>query len=366
MKKPIIWGLVVIVILAGLIIWKIKHKEEIAISIIKVGSILPLSGDFAPFGEEILRGEQIALAEAKNAGLNVEFLSEDDQSAPNHSVSAANKLVRNDKVNAVLTATMQEMKPIENTFKSGSTPLLVTWDSNDYIKNSSKNIFTIGFSTESAGRLMADYAFNTLKLRNVAVINVLDDWSSIIANSFIDEFKKVGGNITFNEQVAPDQKDFRTQIAKIKSTNADGIYAPLFPTTIAPFVRQLRELNSNAIFMTADSFTQDEANAAGTASEGVYFTNLYANDTRDLNIKYKSMFGKEPGASVFVSFGYDGIRTIIEAARIAKSDNITIRDAMTKVNISGTDTKINFNGKQFSEKIEKLYKIQNGQIIEVK
>ncbi len=367
MKKTIIWIVAIVVIIGG-IVWYNHSKNKVVTTAqpIKIGSILPLTGDFAFFGGEILRGEQIALDEAKQDGWNVSLISEDDQSSPTQSVNAANKLVQSDKVKTVLTATLQEVKPMTTTFNNSTVPLLATWDSNDYIKTAGKNIFTIGFSTEAGGQKMADYAYNTLGLRNVAVMNALDEWSSLVASAFTKEFTKLGGKIALTEEVQPSQKEFRTQIAKIKAANSDGLYAPLLPTTIGPLLKEMKELALTKPFMTGDSFSSDELATANGGAEGIYFTNLYADNTKALDAKYLAKYGSAPGASVFVSFGYDGIKTELAALKIAQQKNISVSDAMRQVDIAGTDSPINMKGGQYSEKYERLYQVKGTDFIEIK
>ena len=178
-----LWIVVGITLILGIVLFGVsKNKTPVATGPIKIGSVLPITGDFAFFGGEILRGAQIAIEEAQKSNPDIKFINEDDHSDAKSSVNAANKLTSIDKVDGVITATLQEVKPMASIFSNGSIPLLATWDSNDYIKTAGKNIFTIGFSTEYAGQIMADHAYNTLKLRNVAVMSALDEWSTIIAN----------------------------------------------------------------------------------------------------------------------------------------------------------------------------------------
>ncbi|MEI6843086.1 MAG: penicillin-binding protein activator [bacterium] len=365
--KKILYIIIAVIVVGGVIWFALSNgKLQKTNGPIKIGSILPLTGDFAFFGGEILRGEQIALDEAQKNGTNIQLISEDDKSQPTGSVNSANKLTQIDKVKAVITATLQEVKPMTSIFNDGLIPLLATWDSNDYIKNAGKNIFTIGFSTEAAGKKMADYAYNTLGLRNVAVVNALDEWSSLVASAFTKEFTSLGGKIVLTEQVSPSQKEFRTQIAKIKDIKADGVYAPLLPTTIGPLLKQMKDLGLNKPFMTGDSFSADELATANGGAEGIYFTNLYADNTKALDAKYLAKYGQAPGASVFVSFGYDGMRTVLEAVKISQEKNISVSDAMRQVNIAGTDSQINMNGGQYSEKFEKLYQVRGSDFVEIK
>ncbi len=362
MKKTYIYiGLLVLVICGW---WLLQKPETTSSQTIKIGSILPLTGDFAFFGSEINRGAQIALEEAKAQGVDAELIVEDDKSQATGAVNAANKLVHSDKVSAVITATLQEVKPIAPIFNENKVPLLATWDSNTFIKTAGDYIFTIGFSTEDAGQKMAAYAYNGLGLHKVAVVSALDEWSEIIAEAFKAKFSALGGTVTIHEKVQPSQKEFKTVNAKVK--DAEGIYFPLLPTTIAPFLIQASQLGVKAKLMTGDSFSMDEVTAARGAAEGVIFSNLYADQVKGLSQKYKQKFGEDPADPIFVSFGYDGIKAILEGVTIAKAKGISLRDALTQVDFQGTDSRIKMNGGQFFEKKERLYQVRGGQFVELK
>lgn len=365
--KKIVLGVVAVIVIVGAVMLVKGNDDQSTLTngeLIKIGAILPMTGDFAFAGEAINQGALLAIDEAKVQGINIQYIAEDDRSTAVGSTNAANKLVRNDKVHGAITATVQEVKPVAPIFASAGVPLLATWDSNDYIKTAGNNIFTIGFSTEGAGQKMALYTRNNLKLSKVAVVAQEDEWSSLIASAFEKKFKDLGGTVVVSERVQPTQKDFRTVLAKIKTAGAEGIYFPFLPNTIAPFAKQVRELGINGILMTGDSISPDEVAQAGSSAENMYFTNLYAENTKDLESKYQAKFG-EGGDMTFVSFGYDGVRTLIEAVRISRGDGVSLSDAMRKVNIPGLDRKINFSGKQYAEKLEYLYKVENGEFVEV-
>ena len=365
--KKVILGIIAIIVIVGVVVLARGADNGPSITsgeLIKIGAILPMTGDFAFAGEAINKGALLAIDEAKAQGINVQYISEDDRSTAVGSTNAANKLVRTDKIHGAITATVQEVKPVAPIFASAGVPLVATWDSNDYIKTAGKDIFTIGFSTEGAGQKMAVYAKNNLKLSKVAVVGQEDEWSSLIASAFEKKFKELGGMVVVSEKVQPTQKDFRTTLAKIKAAGAEGIYFPFLPNTIAPFAKQSRELGITGILMTGDSISPDEVASAGNAAENMYFTNLYAKDTEDLEAKYKAKFG-EGGDMTFVSFGYDGVKTVLEAVKISRKDGIPLSDAMRKVNISGLDRKINFSNKQYAEKLEYLYKVEKGEFVEV-
>lgn len=271
-----------------------------------------------------------------------------------------------DKVDAVFTATVQEVKPITPIFKEAKIPLLTVWDSNNYLKTAGNYIFTTGFGTEDAAHTMAEYAYNSLKLKNVAIITHIDEWTELITNSFKASFEELGGKIVLFEKSPAKENNYRTQIAKAKNSNADGIYFPMIPPAKGPFLKQVRELGYKGQLMTGGGFLQSEIDDAGFAADNVYYTNLYAKKPELLAEKYKTKYGSEPYDIVFASFGYDALYTLWETNKISKSKNISLRDGLSLVDIVGVGGPIKMQGGQYSEKREKLYKITNGKSVEIK
>ncbi len=357
----------VAVIGGGIAKVKRSHRDQVTGQTIKIGSILPLSGDFAIFGEPISQGAQLAVKEAQEKGIDVQYISEDDRSTLAGSTNAANKLVRVDGVQGVMTAMVQEVKPASPVFAGTQVPLLATWDSTDYIKTQAgPNVFTIGFSTEGAGQKMAMYAYNELHLRKVATLSIKDEWSDLISSAFRDKFKALGGEISVSESLPPTQRDFRTSLAKIKNSNSDGVFFPFPVTGMDTLLIQAKQLGLNIAMMTADGFSPDQIAGAKEAAEGVYFASIYGDNTKALAEKYKTKFGKDVTDPTFFSFGYDGVNTLIAAAQISRSKNVSMVEAMKMVSISGVDRQIKFSSKNYAEKFERIYKIVDGKPTEVK
>ncbi len=364
-KNKKFWVVGIAIVVVGFVGWKIYSNQLTnANGSIKIGGILPLSGPYAQFGEAVNQGAILAVDEAKARGLDVQYINQDDQSVAVGSANAANALI-NDKIDAALTATVEEAKPAGPIFQDASIPLLVTWDSSAYVKSAGSNIFTIGFSTEAAGQKMAEYAYSELGKKTAAVISQKDEWSDNIAAAFAAEFKSLGGTVVFDESLQPNQKDFRTELLKIKNNPVGVVYFPFLPGSIAPFMVQASQLGVKTFFATGDSMSPDEVTQAHGTAEGLYFTNLYSDNGTALIEKYKTKYGDTPGDPIFVSMGYDGMNTLIAAARISRAMKISMADALRQVNIKGTDYQINFAGKQYSEKYERLYRVTNGNFVEI-
>ena len=77
-------------------------KEDV----IKIGSIGPLTGPAATYGQSVKNAVQLVEKQVNEKGgikgKKVQFIFEDDQADQNAAINAFNKLVDNEKVNAIL------------------------------------------------------------------------------------------------------------------------------------------------------------------------------------------------------------------------------------------------------------------------
>lgn len=344
------------------------NSNPVPNEMVKVGAILPLSGDSAILGVSMQEGILLAVEETNQAGgiggKKVDVFFEDDHFSNTASATAASKLIVSDQIDVGITALINEAKAVQPIFEENKIPLLVGWDSTSEIENS-QYLFSAGFSTEANGKKMADFAFDDLQLRKIAVVLHQDEWAEIIAPAFQKEFESKGGKIVLFEKVPVGEDDFRTVISKVKTANADGIYFPLVPINSDLFLKQVREQNLNVQLLTGDAFIPDVVLAAGTASENVYFTNIFTEDNavaKQLLESYRQKYGKEPDALPMVAFGYDSVMAIAKAAESAGgTDSESIARGLYTVDIEGAGGRIKINPNGLADRVEKIYQIQNGE-----
>ncbi len=333
---------------------------------LKLGSILPLTGDFAPLAEEMHRGIEIAVDEGRSTGLKIEYTSEDDAHEQSRTVSAAQKSIQTNGVDAVIVAIAPQVKAAGPTFQAAKRLLLSVWDSNDEIKQEGDYVFSTGFSTEGAGEVMAKHAYSGLRLKHVAVISNVNDWSSVIAAAFIGKYTSMGGTITDHEETSQTQRDWRSDITKVMAKNPDALYFPLIVPHVGPFTLQARQLGYKGVLLSADALNQNDIQVAGKTIEGLYATSLFARNTSNLVTAYQQKYGTIPAMLAFVAMGYDGAKTIIEGYKISLAKHLPLRDALTQVKTEGAIDTIDMKGGRFADRIEKLYSIKNAQQIEVR
>lgn len=359
--KGVLWVVGIVVVVGGAYVLLNKQGAPIADGApFVIGGMMPLTGDLGALGEEVHKGALMAIEEAQVEFPDIRFIAEDDRFNGRDMVAAAQKLVSKDGVDAAFTVAVQEAKPVAPIFNEAKIPLLVSWDSNEFIRTGGESLYSIGFSTEGAGETMAEYAYGTLGIRKAAVIYHVDEWAEVITGAFRAKFKELGGTVVLDQSAIVGTNDYRTLIARAKAAGADAIYFPMVPPGNSIFTSQARELKFAGALLNGDGFLQSEIDAAGSAAEGLYFTNMHGMQLSVLAEKYKNKYGADSGDIAFASFGYDAVKTLVAAYRISKESGSTIAEALKRVDIDGIGGRIAMNGTRSSEKYERVYKVVKG------
>ncbi len=298
---------------------------------IKIGLSFPLTGEAASYGEAGLGGAELAAKEINDAGgINgnkIELVPEDDQCSSSGGAMAANKLTNVDQVLAMVhfcSAAAGAGTPIAQNAK---TPSIVLGSAPELTQNRDY-IFRDYPSDSFQGKFAAEFIYNNLKKKNVAIIYVKNDWGQGIKDVFTKRFKELGGTIVFDDSVMQDSTDLRTQIAKAKVANPDALYFPVYPKNGVAGLKQLKELGFNAPIISGDGFETEEILGVPEA-EGALYTVAKANNPEDFKKQVKEISGRE--SNVFTPYVYDAIKIFAEAIKKAGTDKKAIRDTLANM-----------------------------------
>lgn len=162
--------------------------------IIKIGAILPLTGDAADAGNFTKYGIELAVEEInQNGGVNgnsLVVIYEDSKADPKTGVSGVSKLINQDNVSYIIdnsiSAVTLAVAPIVN---KSNCILISTGASSPEITNAGKNIFRIWNSDNEEAIAVARYAIDSLKLDKILLIYMNDEYGNGLKNAFIKQTK---------------------------------------------------------------------------------------------------------------------------------------------------------------------------------
>lgn len=296
---------------------------------IKIGAILPLTGDAASWGASAKEGIELAVSElnAKGGagGKKVAIIYEDTQAQPEKGASAMLKLATIDKVPVVIgdlvSATTLAAAPIAEQNK---VVLLSPTASAPKLTEAGKYIFRIWPSDLAEGIAMANFTAQTLKFKNVAVMFIQNDYGTALKDVFEKEFIKQGGTITETASYKPEETDFRSYLTKIMKKKPEAIYLISYYKDAGLALKQAKQLKIKTQFLGTTAIEEPKLfEIAGDATEGLiyaissgYVANSQDEVVKAFNAKFKEKYGKDP---TFVQAQcYDAVNII--ASVIGKGD----------------------------------------------
>ena len=297
-----------------------ERSVETQDSTLKVGAILPLSGNFAIIGSAIRDGMLLAVEEFKHSS-TIQVIFEDDQSfRSSAAANAASKLLNVDKVSVILNSVIGTAHPIAFLASAKKVPVLIIWDSSDVIEELGEYVFGLGFKTELVGKEMASFGFSELNLKKFGVVSAANEWSEVVAKAFSEEIKQLGGEIVLHERVSAEESDFKATILKIKSIGARAVFFPLFSRSLVNFVKQFRELAADAVLLTPDGFTEHDLKILGPNAEGIFVMQPWL-DSENFRKKVEAKFYKtvSPSLLAFMGLGYDSIKLLSDLLKASRA-----------------------------------------------
>ena len=326
-KRQHIWTTLFLVCL--FLLTSTGHAQPKTGTPFSVGAVIPLSGDYAQYGNEIHRGLQLAEEELFQRGVGIKVNVEDGATmAANSNLAAATKLIHTSGAGLIMVMGSDDVPSLVSLARNADVPILSLWDSSQLLFGLGDKVFSNGFSIEATGPKLAQHLVVKLKRPRIAVISNSTTWSVSITKTFSDEVEKLGGKIVFSEAVNDDWTDFRTVIARLKQSSPDALFLPFsLPSSLIACIRQLRQMGVNLPIATGEAIVGDAMKQLGAVADNIYVGWPPGGQQDDLEQRYVKRFGARPWNPSVFRVGYDGLRAV--AAAIAKTPGAKIGPALT-------------------------------------
>ena len=331
---------------------------------IRIGASLSLTGTYAKLGKNQHEGYQLCEKDvnAKGGllGRRVQFVVYDDQSMPATAVRLYEKLITEDKVDAIMgpyssPVTEAAVNVTEKYKKVMVAPLAAT---TSIFKKGRKYIFMVISPAEVYLEGLVDMAVKR-GLKTVAVINEDTLFSKAAAAGAVEIAKKKGLQIVFAEAYPKGNTDFSALLTKLKAANPDVVAAATYFDDAVALTRQLKELNVNPKMfgVTVGGDLPEFYDTLKQNAEYIYGATQWEHTlpypgNHEYFEAYKKDFGHEP--SYHSTAGYAGCLIYAEAVKRANSlDADKVREQLLKLEMRTPfgDYKVEADGFQVAHKM---------------
>ncbi|HYR40649.1 MAG TPA: amino acid ABC transporter substrate-binding protein [Methylomirabilota bacterium] len=311
---------------------------------IKIGASLSLTGTYAKPGTYQKEGYEICADElnAKGGllGRKVEFVMYDDQSSTQTAQRLYEKLITEDKVEAVMgpysSAITESVAGISEKYKKVMvSPLAAT---TSIFRQGRKHIFMVISPAEFYLEGLVDMGAKR-GLKTIAIVNedTLFPKATVVGTEELA--KKRGLQVVLREAYPKGNTDFSALLVKIKAVNPDIIAAATYFDDAVAITRQMKELNVNPKMFGVtvggdipEFYTLLKQNAEYVYGSTQWDEVLPYPGQKEFLSAYQKKFKHEP--SYHAAAGYAGCLLYAEGVKRAKSlDADLVRAELLKLKI---------------------------------
>lgn len=295
--------------------------------IVKIGVMLPLTGEGASWGNNAKNAIELAFEEINRQDnkYKYEFIYEDSHTDSKTAVTAFTKLVDLDKVKYcivdMISSNVLAIAPIANQNK---VIIISPGASNSKITDAGDYVFRNWPSDALQGEVDAHVAADSLRWKRIAILKINNDYGNGLAEVFTKNLN-MKSQVVANESYDKGSHNFKTQLFKIKNANPDGVYVLSYPEELPTIFQQAKELNVNKTFLGTETFeSQQLVDIVGDLANGSIYTFPQSPDSlsqivKDFRSNYQNKYSKAWGTPGDAA--YDAVYMFIKAIE-QNGDNV--------------------------------------------
>ena len=292
---------------------------------IKVGLLVPLTGNASALGKDMLNGSELYLDEINRQVGNrkIELIVEDTEGVTATALTKARKLVDQDHVailtGGLLASTGYALHPFADAAKIPTTyPVMSSDDLTQ--RKPARWVVRTGWNSSQSMHPFGEWVAKNLKYKKIVTMgfDYAFGWETV--GGFQRTFEEQGGQIIQKIWTPLSTADFSPFIAQVKP-DADAVFAVFFGRGSLQFVKQYAESGLKAkVPLIGNGTLTDESvlPQMGDEALGVY-TALHYSAALDnpANKAYAKAFEAKAGKvpSYYAETCYTNMRWIVEAIR---------------------------------------------------
>ena len=252
-------------------------------------------------------------------------------------------------------------------------PMITTAATNPGVTAVGDLVFMAAFTDQFQGRVMAEFAFETLGVMTAAVLTQRGEvYSEGIGEFFVNRFRHLGGTVVADQSYERGATDFAAHLTSIAAAAPAVLFMPGPVEEVALLTAQARALplhdaaGEPTVFLGADAWDNPALLENEQASvDGSFFSTHFSPDTDEPTARafveaYRARYGIPPTGGDGVS--YDAVRLFLRAAARAGSlDADAIRRELLATEQYAGATRIShYNEDRHPTKSAVIMTIENG------
>jgi len=321
--------------------------------VIRLGTLVPLSGRNSPSGEAMVAAARLAVQEANDKGgvlgRQVELVVEDDACDPGTAVTAARNLIAKDVTVSVGGYCSSATVPTLKIFRTAGVPMIVALsNSTDLLTPGYDSIFLIcGMVTAEA-----DFAVDWMKRLGGHRLAVVHDGTSFpitLAESTVASAERTGDvKVAAKLELSQGAPSYARTATSVIKSGADVVYYTGYYAEANQLIKDLRDGGFKGSVVVGDGATDGPLleNLTAAQSKKVYGTALivpeFMPELKAWSDRYQAATGAAPGPSTVEA--YDAVNVALDAiSRAGSTDRAAVRKAISTTDMQAMSGPMSFN-----------------------
>lgn len=333
----------------------------------RIGVLLPLSGEFASYGQRSLNGIKLGVGDLADR-LDVR----DDKGDPAVGRQAFDAFITDPNIIAVigpLRSKVAEVVAPRAETAGVPTILLSQQDSStgQWVKQPA-------MTSASQAAQLAEYAIGSQGLRHFGILYPNDPYGVALSSAFRDEVARRGGTVVGSIVYDPHQREFNVELLSvdkwIKDDGLQAVFIPDFADGAVPLATQLRVAHPGVVLLGSNGW--NDPGALGPASAdldgAVFVDGFFASSTRratqEFVAAYRGAYGNAT-PEILEAQAYDAALLIARALQGGARSRLQMAQALqTPRTIEGAAGTIGILPQGIQRQLF-LLKLSNGTISEI-
>jgi branched-chain amino acid transport system substrate-binding protein len=227
--------------------WPVQAQD---VQIVRIAHAGPTSGGIAHIGKDTENGVRMAIDELNTQALVIggkkikfELDAEDDAGDPRQATAVAQKLCDSKVAGVVGHLQSGTTIPASSTYNKCGIPHITAAATNpDVTKRGYNTTYRVIANDNALGAAVAHYAYDTLKIKTVAVIDDRTAYGQGLADVFKATAEQKGVTVVATDFTNDKATDFTAILTKIKSKKPDAIFYGGLDAQAGPMLRQMEQL----------------------------------------------------------------------------------------------------------------------------
>jgi branched-chain amino acid transport system substrate-binding protein len=311
-----------------------------AVSTAHIGCLLPLSGEFASYGQRTLNAIRLAMG-----GREDRLVVRDTQGEPQIARAAFDELVADPSVVAVLGPLRSSVAEVIAPRAERARLPLILLSQRDVAK--ADYVVQPSMTADRQAEQLAEYAITELGVDRAAVLYPQDAYGSALSEAFRREFERRNGKIVGTLAYSPGEREFSVEMLSVHKWLDEGLQAVFIPDyaeNAVPLAEKLREMSPELVLLGSNGWNDpQQLGPASNQLEGAVFVDGFfpastRPSTQSFVGAYRARYGSVP--DILEAQAYDGAllaEKALEAGAVSRAEFLpALRRVRTVEGAAGT------------------------------